>query len=254
MLMMTDEEKPVAVQLFGKEPEVLAQQASELEQRYASDILLIDINMGCPARKVAGKGEGAALMKDPARAERILKAVVAAVKIPVTVKFRKGYGRDEETAVEFALMAESCGVAAVGVHGRTAYQLYNGKSDRTLITRVKQAVSIPVIASGDVFSSEDIHSYREDYGADAVMVARGAQGNPWIFRGDVPTLEERVRIAHEHTVGLNQLLPHRLASMHRHISWYFKGTEHATAIRRAVHACQTMLDYEELFEQILAWR
>jgi nifR3 family TIM-barrel protein len=254
MLMMTDEEKPVAVQLFGKEPEVLAQQASELEERYASDIVLIDIKMGCPARKVAGKGEGAALMQDKALAERILKAVVTAIEIPVTVKFRKGYRLYDDTAVEFAQMAESCGVAALCVHGRTAQQQYTGRSDREVIARVKQAVKVPVIASGDVFSRKDILSYHEDFGADAVMVARGAQGNPWLFGTITPSLEERVRVAYEHTVGLATLLPQRLPSMRRHISWYFKGTEHAAAIRRAVHDCKTILDYEELFEQILAWR
>jgi nifR3 family TIM-barrel protein len=254
LLFATEEEKPVAVQLFGKDPEAMAQQARYLEEHQSTDIVLLDINMGCPARKIAGKGEGAALMKEPELAESILKAVVAAVELPVTVKFRKGYERGSDTAVEFAKMAEGCGVAAMTVHGRTAQQLYTGKSDRDVIARVKQAVSVPVIASGDVYGSEDIRAYREDFGADGVMAARGAQGNPWIFSGVTPTLEERVRIAREHTTGLAQLQPQRLPSMRKHISWYFKGTERAVAIRRAVHACATLEDYETLFEQILVWR
>jgi tRNA-dihydrouridine synthase len=226
-------------------------------------------------------------MRKPARAEAILRAVVGAVRLPVTVKFRKGYELEEDSAVDFARMAEGCGVAAVAVHGRTARQLYHGASDRSLIARVKQALSIPVIASGDVFSHADIRSYREDLGADAVMVARGARGNPWIFadaddvggcgsgggnNSDVadapsgrsnnsdaadaprPSLAERVCVAHEHTVGLARLEPRRLSSMRRHVAWYFKGTPHATAIRRAVCECRDLCDYEALFEQILAWR
>jgi nifR3 family TIM-barrel protein len=262
LLMTGDGEGRVAVQLFGKDPHTVAGQARRLEERYQDDIALIDINMGCPARKIAGKGEGAALMKDPLLAERIIKAAASAVSLPVTVKFRKGYEAGEDSAVEFARMAEASGAAAVAVHGRTARQLYHGSSDRAVVARVKQALGIPVIASGDVFTFADILSYREDYGADAVMVARGARGNPWIFAAGKkpqaaeggPSLAERVRVAHEHTTGLAQRFPHRLPSMRRHISWYFKGTSHASAIRRAAHDCRTLLDYEALFEQILAWR
>jgi nifR3 family TIM-barrel protein len=254
LLYMTDEERPAAVQLFGKDPAVLADQARQLEAGYGAAIALIDINMGCPARKIAGKGEGAALMRDLALAEMILTAVVGAVELPVTVKFRKGYELEDDSAVEFARMAESCGVAAVAVHGRTARQFYHGQSDRAVVARVKQAVSIPVIASGDVFTREDIRDYQERYGADAVMVARGARGNPWIFFDREPSLEERVRVAYEHTTGLARLAPKRLASMRRHVAWYFKGLSHAAAIRRAAQDCENLQDYEALFEQILAWR
>jgi nifR3 family TIM-barrel protein len=254
MLAIPPSERPAAVQLFGKDPATLAEQARWIQAHCADEVALIDINMGCPARKIAGRGEGAALMKDPELAERILRRVVEAVSLPVTVKFRKGYELDESSAVAFAQRAESCGVAAVAVHGRTARQLYHGLSDRELIAQVKAAVSIPVIASGDVFDARDIRSYLEDYGADAVMVARGARGNPWIFAGTQPTLTERVRVAHEHTVGLARALPHRLSSMRRHIAWYFKGTPHATSIRRAANSCACLRDYEALFEQILLWR
>jgi nifR3 family TIM-barrel protein len=257
LLFVGEGERPVAVQLFGRDPDTLADQAGRLESSYGDRIALIDINMGCPARKIAGKGEGAALMREPALAKAILTAVVRAVKLPVTVKFRKGYELDEDSAVDFARMAESCGVAAVAVHGRTARQFYHGQSDREIIARVARAVAIPVIASGDVFTREDIREYRERHGANAVMVARGARGNPWIFaaneRGE-PSLEERVRVAHEHAMGLARVAPRRLASMRRHISWYFTGTPHATAIRRAAHDCTGLRDYEALFEQILAWR
>ncbi|MDR1083255.1 MAG: tRNA-dihydrouridine synthase family protein [Coriobacteriales bacterium] len=248
------EGKPTAVQLFGSDPHIVADQAQQLEKDFAGAIALIDINMGCPARKIVSKGEGAALMKDPVRAKAILEAVVAATSLPVTVKFRKGYELADDNAVEFAKMAESSGVAAVAVHGRTARQFYHGSSDKELIARVKQALHIPVIASGDVFTRSDIRGYLEDYGADAVMVARGARGNPWIFTDCEPSLEERVRVAHWHTVGLMRVAPRRLHSMRRHISWYFTGTAHAARIRRSAHDCKELRDYEALFEQILAWR
>jgi nifR3 family TIM-barrel protein len=254
LLVLDKKETVVAVQLFGKDPSVLAEQARRLEERYGARLFLIDINMGCPARKIVSKGEGAALMKQPALAEVILCAVVEAVTLPVTVKFRRGWEQGEDIVEDFARRAESCGVAAVTVHGRFAQQFYHGSSDREVIARVRQAVAIPVIASGDVFSPADIQSYREDYGADAVMVARGARGNPWIFANAEPSLEDRVKIAHQHTVELARLFPHRLASMRRHVSWYFRGTPHAATIRRAAHDCKDLRDYERLFEQILAWR
>ena len=266
MLYISDAERPAAVQLFGSQPEVLAEQARQLEAglglgaAHPGAVALIDVNMGCPARKIAGKGEGAALMRDMALAEAILKAVVAAVRLPVTVKFRKGYELGEDIALEFARMAESCGVAALAVHGRYARQFYHGLADKDLARRVKQAVSIPVIASGDVFCGTDIRFYFEECGVDAVMVARGARGNPWIFsqdwRGDpgpagkLPSLEQRSAVAWEHCQGLAQLAPKRLASMRRHIDWYFRGSPQASAIRRAVNSCSDLEDYRLLLEQV----
>ena len=250
MLFMLDEEKPAAIQLFGRDPATLAEQARLLEKSCQEDIVLIDLNMGCPSRKIAGRGEGAALMRDFDTAEKIMRSVVTSVCLPVSVKFRKGYELEDDIAADFASLAQSCGITQVAVHGRTARQLFHGTSDRELIARVKQAVSIPVLASGDVFTTEDVRSYIEDYGADAVMVARGAQGNPWIFSGVVPSLQERVEIALEHTRGLASLLPHRLSSMRRHISWYFKGSAHAARIRKAVQDCVSLADYEALLESI----
>jgi len=254
LLCIQDEEKPLAVQLFGKDPVTLSEQAKMLECYLGDALALIDINMGCPARKITSRGEGAALMKDVKLAEQILCAVVGAVRLPVSVKFRKGYEMGEDKAVEFARMAESCGVAQLAVHGRYACQQLHGTSDRELIERVKQAVAIPVIASGDVFTTADIKQYLTKYHADAVLVARGALGNPWIFADRVPTLEERVQTAREHTEGLAAMLPHRLPSMRKHISWYFKGTPHAASIRRAVQGCVRLSEYEGLFRQILSWQ
>ncbi len=253
MLMIAEEEKPVAVQLFGKDPKSLAEQAAAIESQYSEDIALIDINMGCPVRKIAGKGEGAALMKDQKLAQTILSNVVKSVTLPVTVKFRKGFELDDDIALDFAKMAEQCGVAAVAVHGRTAKQFYHGESDRETAARVKQAVSIPVIASGDVFSQKDIDYYLDNCGVDAVMVARGARGNPWIFAGIEPTIEQRVNIAIEHTKGLARLLPNRLPSMRKHIAWYFKGMPHAADVRRSVNDCHSTEDYIALLNKVLTW-
>lgn len=252
LISISEEESPAAVQLFGKDPFTLADQAQLLEERYGDDLALIDINMGCPAHKIAGKGEGAALMKDPALAERILKAVVSAVGLPVSVKFRKGYELGDNSAVEFARMAQCCGVSQIAVHGRYARQFFSGQSDRELIAQIKLAVSLPVIASGDVFNRSDIDAYLTDYGADAVMVARGAQGNPWIFNDEAPSLQEKVAVAREHTRGLADRFPRRLSSMRKHIAWYFKGCEHASNIRCSAQSCSTLEDYETLFERILS--
>jgi len=267
LLTNADPTLPFAAQLFGKNPVVLAEQARMLEEQFHENLVLIDINMGCPTKKIAGKGEGAALMRDPALAEQILRAVVDAVTLPVTVKFRRGYFEGDETAPEFARMAEASGVAAVAVHGRWAVQLYRGKADRELIGRVRQAVSIPVIASGDVFSGEDALYYLNEQGADAVMVARGAMGNPWIFAAIkgavaktgaaslstyVPTIGERVAVAREHTLRLFETQPGRLVTMRKHIAWYFSGVRGASVIRQKVNQCVNLNDYINLLGQIEA--
>ncbi|MDR2108354.1 MAG: tRNA dihydrouridine synthase DusB [Coriobacteriales bacterium] len=258
MLFALEAEGSVAVQLFGRDAQTLARQAAQLEQDCGDQLALIDINMACPVRKLVTRGEGAALLSEPELAERILQAVCAAVGLPVTVKIRKGLDSGQDTAVEFARRAEQCGVAAVAVHGRTAAQLYHGSADRAIVGRVAAALRIPVIASGDVFTRADAEDYLQHYGARAVMVARGAQGNPWIFSGSQKNVkiavEERVRVANRHTVELAALFPERLSSMRKHIAWYFRGTPHATAIRRAVNQCVCLRDYEALFEQILIWR
>ncbi|MCL2136246.1 MAG: tRNA dihydrouridine synthase DusB [Coriobacteriia bacterium] len=257
-------DSPFCLQLFGKDPGQIAHQAAELELLYGEALALIDLNMACPARKVVSKGEGAALMQNPQLAETIIKDVVENVSLPVTVKIRRGYLEGEETAVEFARMAEAAGASAVAVHGRWAVQLYTGQADKSLIGRVKSAVLIPVIASGDVFGVSDVVSYFDGQGADAVMVARGAQGRPWVFAqvkaaltGSAKepaeaSLPERLSIAKEHTLRLAEVFPHRLAMMKKHIAWYFKGTAQASAIRSKVNLCSGLSDYLALFEQIAA--
>ncbi|MCL1890561.1 MAG: tRNA dihydrouridine synthase DusB [Coriobacteriia bacterium] len=265
MLAYLDEEVPFAVQLFGTEPETMAAMATELEERLGDKLALIDVNMGCPARKVANKGGGAALMSEPKLAFAILAAIVAAVHVPVTVKFRKGFELSDNSAVEFARGAQAAGVAAVAVHGRTARQYYHGEADRSIIEQVVAAVDIPVIASGDVYTPADIADYF-DSGATGVMVARGAQGNPWIFEQwaeqwaeqraeqwanghtNEPSLKQRMEVAWEHACKLAEFDPQKLVSMRRHFAWYFKGVPHAASLRRKLTSCVKLEDYKELLE------
>ena len=182
LLEIHPEEVPASLQLFGSDPKILADMAKRIQERPFS---ILDFNMGCPVPKVVNNGEGSALMKEPKLVEEILSALVRAVDKPVTVKIRKGFDEANCNAVEIARIAESCGVAAIAVHGRTREQYYSGRADWDVIARVKQAVSIPVIGNGDVDSPEAAGKLLEQTGCDGVMIGRAAQGNPWILRDTV---------------------------------------------------------------------
>ncbi len=253
-LMRADEgEGPVALQLFGSEPEIISAMAARAEE---GPYAWIDINMGCPVPKIVNNGEGSALMKDPRQAERILKALVRSVKKPVTVKFRKAFDDNQGDAVEFAKMAEACGVSAVAVHGRTRQQFYSGQADWDVIRRVKEAVRIPVIGNGDLFTARDAAAMLNQTGCDGLMIARGARGNPWIFREILyylETGEERSRPAPEeicemllrHARLLIEDLGEKLGvcEMRKHVVWYTAGLPHSSQLRNAVNQAET---YEEL--------
>ncbi len=251
LLDLGPDEREVGVQLFGHEPDTMAAQA----------LAVVDINMGCPARKIVAKGDGASLMMRPDEAQEIVRAVVAAVDVPVTVKFRRGYDEGDETAPEFARRMEAAGAAALTVHGRFAAQMYRGKSDRGTIARVVEAVSIPVVGNGDVKSGVDAVSLKDETGCDAVMVARAARGNPWIFAqcaaalaGDTapadPTYEERLAMARRHARMLEEAYGRRIVKMRKDAMWYVAGIPGAASARRQLSECTTADEFCAIFDQM----
>ena len=262
MLRIDDGERPTAIQLFGSVPEELAEAARMVE---ASGADMIDFNMGCPVPKIVNNGEGSALMKQPQLAHDILAAMVKAVKIPVTVKFRAGWDDSNRNAVEIAKAVEAAGVSAVAVHGRTRQQFYEGKADWGIIAEVKQAVKVPVFGNGDIFTVEDGLRMLAETGVDGLMIGRGADGNPWIFRelaavlrGEerpaAPSLQERLAQAAEH---LDMLIEYKgehisVKEMRRHISAYLKGLPHAAEFRGRFHKVDTREQFMELLAEYAA--
>lgn len=257
-------EERVAVQIFGHEPVVMAAQAAWVEEQMGDALACIDVNMGCPARKIVTKGDGSALMKTPELAAEIVAALKAAVAVPVTVKFRRGWAEGEETAPEFARRMEQAGADAMAVHGRFSQQLYRGSADWGAIARVKEAVSVPVVGNGDVKHGEDAARMLAETGCDAVMIGRGAQGNPWVFSearaalaGDSvparPTVDEKIAMAGRHA----RLLAQReggssIVRMRKHACWYLAGVPRGAEARARVNACVTLEDFEAVFADVLA--
>lgn len=238
-------EHPVGVQIFGSEPEIMGDIAEKISD---SDIDLIDINMGCPAPKIVKNGEGSALLKDLDKVAAIIREVVRRSTKPVTVKIRKGWDDSCVNAVEVAKIAWSEGASAITVHGRTREQFYSGKADWEIIGEVKSTVGIPVIGNGDIFAPEDAKAMFEMTGCDAVMVARGAQGNPWIFREirhylktnqklPAPTPREKIEMAIRHLELEVQLKGEKIGvtEMRKHIAWYIKGLYNASNLRNEIN-------------------
>lgn len=254
-LLETDEaEKPIAVQLFGSDAEVLAQAAPLAVQR--SGACILDINMGCPVPKVADHGEGAALMRDPDKIYRIVHAVCQTSPVAVTVKLRKGWDDAHVNAVEAALAAQEGGAQAVTIHGRTRSQYYYGEADWSIIEAVKQALCIPVIGNGDIFCAQDALDMKTQTGCDAVMVARGAQGNPFLFRQIcelfstgtvtyVPSLSEKLdTLLRQVSIMVEKKGEHvALREARKHAGWYLKGERNAARFRHVLNQIQT---YDEL--------
>ena len=261
LLEIDPKERPVAVQLFGSDPEILGAMAKKIEP-YPIDI--IDVNMGCPAPKIVKNGEGSCLMKTPELVGKIVKSLVESQSKPVTIKFRKGFDDDHINAVEIAKIAEANGASAVAVHGRTREQYYSGKADWDIIKQVKEAVNIPVIGNGDVFTPQDAKNLLEYTGCDALMVGRGAQGNPWIFQrilhylqtGEIlpePTGEERVEKALRHAQMLIDYKGEYIGvrEMRKHMAWYMKGLPGAAELRGKLNYAETMEQLEELLRGYL---
>ena len=253
-------ERPVSLQLFGSDADILAEMAAKIEER-PFDIL--DFNMGCPVPKVVNNGEGSALMKNPKLAEEILTKLVRAVKKPVTVKIRKGFDEEHVNAVEIAKMAESCGVAAIAVHGRTRQQYYSGQADWDIIRRVKEAVKIPVIGNGDIHTAEDVCRMREQTGCDGFMIGRGAQGNPWIFQQILHKLETGQDLPKPGIQEVTEMvLRHArlqlevkgeytgIREIRKHAAWYTAGYKNSAKLRGKINEVESYEQLEDLFRGI----
>ena len=260
LIDLAEGEDFVAVQLFGHEPDTMAAQASWIEGEMGDSLAFIDVNMGCPVRKIAGKGDGSALMRDPELAARIVERIVEAVSHPVTCKFRRGFAMGDETAPEFAKRMEQAGASALSVHGRFAEQMYRGNADWGVIAKVKRSVSVPVIGNGDIMCGGDAVCMLEETGCDAVMIARGAQGNPWIFAEakaslaglpyEGPSTYERLEMARRHA----ELLTHRegrnIVRMRKHAAWYVAGLPGAAKARALFNECTSLEDFNRVFDEL----
>lgn len=251
---------PCAIQIFGHEPDIMAEAAKTLEEKFRPAI--IDINMGCPVKKIVSNGEGSALMKDQKLAQAIVLEVAKAVDTPVTVKIRAGWDEASKNAVEFAKGLEEAGAAMIAVHGRTRSQMYNPGIDIDIIKAVKDAVSVPVVGNGDIYCAEDALRMYEYTGCDGIMIARGAYGNPWIFKEIISALEdkqysppaitERISLAKEH---ISLLIADKgeytgIREARKHLAWYIKGMRGAAPARVEINAAETTEAVIEILDRL----
>lgn len=255
LLTIDERERPVSLQLFGSDPDIISEQAKRIEE-LPFDIL--DINMGCPVPKIVNNGDGSALMKNPLLAGEIIEKTARAIQKPVTVKIRKGFDEEHINAVEMAHIAQESGAAAIAVHGRTREQYYSGKADWEIIRKVKEAVKIPVIGNGDVWTPQDAINMRKQTGCDGVMIGRGAQGNPWIFKqilhyeqtGELlekPSPQEVTEMILRHAKMQMEFKGEYIGmrEIRKHAAWYTAGYKNSAKLRGKINETET---YEELKE------
>mgnify|MGYP001771159188 FL=1 len=260
LLEIHPDETPVSLQLFGSDPKIMSEMAKRIEER---PFAILDVNMGCPVPKVVRNGEGSALMKEPKLVYEIVSALVKAIDKPVTVKIRKGFDDDHVNAVEIAKIIEEAGAAAVAVHGRTREQYYSGKADWDIIRQVKEAVSIPVIGNGDVTSPQKADELVRQTGCDGIMIARGAEGNPWIFSemihweetGELPPRPDKDEIREMMLKHARLQLKYKgefcgIREMRKHVAWYTKGLKGAARLREKVNAVESLEELENLLTSL----
>lgn len=261
LLMTDDKENPVGVQIFGSEPRLMAEQAKRIEDR---GFAFIDVNMGCPVPKIVNNGEGSALMKNPKLIGDIVNELVKLCGLPITIKIRAGFNEDSINAPEIAKIAESAGVSAIAVHGRTREQYYHGKADWNIIKAVKESVKVPVIGNGDVASAEDVIRIKQETGCDSVMIGRAAKGNPWLF-ADIKEFLKTGR--HIKRPDINEICEMMLRharlmieckgeftgihEMRKHVAWYTQGLPNSAKLRSKINTVDT---YEELKNNVEALR
>lgn len=264
LLVLAPEEKPSAIQIFGSDPDIMSNIAAQVQEAGAQ---IIDINMGCPTPKIVKNGDGSALMRKPELVAEIVKKVSRAVTVPVTVKIRKGWDENSVNAVLIAKIAEENGAQAITVHGRTREQFYSGQADWNIIKEISQAVKIPVIGNGDVASPQAAKQMLEFTNCDAVMIGRGAQGNPWIFKRTLeylntgvllpePTNEEKIDAAISHLIKTIELKGEFIGvkEMRKHLAWYLKGMPGSSAVKAEVFKLNKAEDVKNLLEHYLSER
>ncbi len=263
LLTIDPRETPVSLQLFGSAPDIISEMAKQIEER-PFDIL--DINMGCPVPKVVNNGDGSALMKNPVLAGKIIEKTARAIKKPVTVKIRKGFDDAHINAVEMAHIAQESGAAAIAVHGRTREQFYSGKADWDIIRQVKEAVSIPVIGNGDIRTAEDVIAMEQQTGCDGFMIARGAEGNPWIFKQILHYFETGVALPKPSFAEVTEMLLRHakmqmefkgeytgIREIRKHAAWYTAGYRNSSKLRGKINEVETFEELQALFEEVLSY-